>query len=212
MHAGLVQAGDTNAVADLLQLRGLTDRMDSDLFLPFTGDELTGSLGTRVLQLCQIVDRTVERMAASGLADTRNCRSSGGKHGVYSQYFRLGVAGCRVYFTPEGWSKHGHPLGLEIRRRPVEAVRRDQRQARRRSPCGSRSGTRPTSTGRGSPWRFSPASNSMKSSTTSSARSARWPTSSQADRLERRPFSTDRRGEKSESLYDRIQICLYCPA
>lgn len=114
MHPGLVQGGDTLAAADLLQLRGLTDRMDSDLFLPFTGEELTSSLGTRVLQLCEIVDRTVERMAKSGVADTRNCRSSGGKHGVYSQYFRMGSAGCRVYFTPAGWSKHGHPLGIEL--------------------------------------------------------------------------------------------------
>jgi hypothetical protein len=64
LHAGLLQVGDTDAVADLLQLRGLTDRMDSDLFLPFTGEELTSSLGTRVLQLSQIVDRVVERMAA----------------------------------------------------------------------------------------------------------------------------------------------------
>lgn len=114
LHAALIQAADADATADLMQLRGLTDRMDSDLFLPFTGEELTSSLGTRVLQLCQIVDRTVERMAGSGTADTRNCRSSGGKHGVYSQYFRLAHAGCRLYFTPEGWSKGGHPLGLEI--------------------------------------------------------------------------------------------------
>lgn len=114
MYPGLVQGGDTLAAADLLQLRGLTDRMDSDLFLPFTGEELTSSLGTRILQLCEIVDRTVERMVKSGVADTRNCRSSGGKHGVYSQYFRMGIAGCRVYFTPAGWSKHGHPLGIEI--------------------------------------------------------------------------------------------------
>jgi hypothetical protein len=102
------------AAADLLQLRGLTDRMDSDLFLPFTGEELTSSIGTRVVQLCEIVDRTVERMAKDGLADTRNCRSSGGKHGIYSQYFRMGGAGCRVYYSPEWWSKNGHPLGIEI--------------------------------------------------------------------------------------------------
>jgi hypothetical protein len=114
LHAGLIQTGDMAVAADLLQLRGLTDRMDSDLFLPFTGEELTGSLGTRVLQLCEIVDRTVERMAGDKLADTRNCRSSGGKHGVYSQYFRMGSAGCRLYFTPAGWSNHGYPLWIEL--------------------------------------------------------------------------------------------------
>lgn len=114
LHAGLIRAGDAPAISDLLQLRGLTDRMDSDLFLPFTVEELTGNLGTRVIQLCEVVDRTVERMVKDGLADTRNCRSSGGKHGVYSQFFRLGSAGCRMYFTPEGWSKHGHPLGLQV--------------------------------------------------------------------------------------------------
>lgn len=114
IRLGLVQGGDTLAVAELLQRRGLTDRMDSDVFLPFTGEELTSSLGTRVLQLCEIVDRTVERMVRSGVADTRNCRSSGGKYGVYSQFFRMGSAGCRVYSTPAGWSKHGYPLGIEL--------------------------------------------------------------------------------------------------
>jgi hypothetical protein len=114
LHAAVVQASDAQVAADLLQLRGLTDRMDSDLFLPFTGEELTSSLGTRVVQLCKIVDRTVERMAREGLADTKDCRSSGGKHGVYSQFFRLGSAGCRLYFSPPGWSKHGQPLGLEV--------------------------------------------------------------------------------------------------
>jgi hypothetical protein len=114
MHAGLVQTGDTTAVADLLQLRGLTDRMDCDLFLRFTGEELTGSLGTRVVQLCEIVDRTVQRIVTSQIADTRNFKSSGGKHGMYSQNFHIGDAGCRLCFFPTGWSKYGHPLWIEL--------------------------------------------------------------------------------------------------
>jgi hypothetical protein len=115
INNSVTEAGEAQVLADILQLRGLTERMDSDLFLPLTGEELTSNLGTRVLQLCQIVDRTVERMAKAGLADTKDCRASGGRHGVYSQYFRLSCAGCRVYFSPENWSKDGCPLLIEFR-------------------------------------------------------------------------------------------------
>ena len=115
LHIGLVQAGDVSAAADLVQLRGLTDRMDSDLYVPFTGEELTSSLGTRVLQLCQLVDQTVERMVGTREADIQNLRATGSGHAVYSRYFRMCNVGCRVYFTPEGWSKYSHPIGLEIK-------------------------------------------------------------------------------------------------
>ncbi|MFO0824769.1 MAG: hypothetical protein U0792_16905 [Gemmataceae bacterium] len=150
LHAALIQAADADATADLMQLRGLTDRMDSDLFLPFTGEELTSSLGTRVLQLCQIVDRTVERMAGSSIADTRNCRSSGGKHGVYSQYFRLAHAGCRLYFTPEGWSKGDIRSAWKSSATSGSLPSRSTPHSRRWA-FASHSGSRRTSTGRG--WR-----------------------------------------------------------
>jgi hypothetical protein len=113
LHAGLLQAGELAPAADVLQLQGLAERMDAEAFLPLSSEELTSALGTRIVQFCGLVDGAVERLAAQELADTKGCRSSGGRHGSYSRFFRMHQAGCRLYFNPVGWSQHGVPIWLE---------------------------------------------------------------------------------------------------
>jgi hypothetical protein len=111
---GITSSGNPNAASDLLQLRGLTERMDSELFIPFTGEELTSNLGTRILQLCQIMDRVVELLATKQIARTKERNTSARWPGYYGQLFRTAEAGCRLYFSPDRWSATGHPLGIDF--------------------------------------------------------------------------------------------------
>jgi hypothetical protein len=114
LHAGLLQAGEAGPAADVLQLRGLADRMDADAFLPLTSEELTCDLGRRIVQLCDLVDGATERLVAEGLADTKGYRASGGKNGSYSRFFSAHGAVWRLFFNPEGWARHGWPIWLMV--------------------------------------------------------------------------------------------------
>jgi hypothetical protein len=114
LHSGLAQAGELAPAADVLQLRGLAERMDEEAFLPLSSEELTSSVGTRIVQFCGLVNDAVERLVAQGLADTKGCRASGGKNGTYSRFFLMHQAGCRLCFNPGGWSQHGVPVWLQV--------------------------------------------------------------------------------------------------
>ncbi len=115
LHTGLQQAGELAAAADVMQFRGLADRMDTDAFLPLTSEELTSNLGTRIVQFCGLVDGAADRLEAEKLADSRGLRRTGGRHGSWSRFFRLHHTGCRLYFNPLGWSRHGQPIWLEVK-------------------------------------------------------------------------------------------------
>ena len=63
-------AGDRAVLRDIEQLLGLTERMDSDAFLPIHSDELGQEFPRRMLNLGGLVDESVQRAVASGWADT----------------------------------------------------------------------------------------------------------------------------------------------
>lgn len=115
IHTGLQQAGEQAAAADVLQLRGLADRMDADAFLPLASEELTARTGKRIIQFCQLVDDAVARLKSQGIADTTGCRSDGDRHGSYYRPFRLGPFGCDLIFDTRGWAARGIPLTLRVR-------------------------------------------------------------------------------------------------
>jgi hypothetical protein len=115
LHAGLQQAGEVAAAADVLQLRGLADRMDADAFLPLASEELTAATGRRIVQFCQLVDDAVDRLKAERRADTTNCSWSVDKTGSYFRRFRLGPFGCDLVFDTRGWATRGVPLTLRVR-------------------------------------------------------------------------------------------------
>src|SRR4051812_49503904 len=102
LHAGLQQAGETAAAADVLQLRGLADRMDADAFLPLASEELTAATGRRVVQFCRLVDDAVSRLKSQGVADTTEARASADRNGSYWRPFRIGPFGCELVFDTLG--------------------------------------------------------------------------------------------------------------
>lgn len=68
MESQASMAGDRAAVRDIEQLRGLTERMDSDAFLPIHAHELGQDFPRRMLNLVSLVDDAGQRAIANGWA------------------------------------------------------------------------------------------------------------------------------------------------
>ena len=88
-------AGDRAVVTDIEQLLGLTERMDSDAFLPIHSDELGQDFPRRMINLVTLVDRATERAIASGWADASGLRATPQWYG-HGRYLRL--HGVTVWF------------------------------------------------------------------------------------------------------------------
>ena len=88
-------AGDPAAMADIRQLRGLTERMDADAFLPLHSDELGPEFPRRMLNLVRLVDDAAQRAMANDWAEARGLRVTPQWHG-YGRYFYL--YGIEIWF------------------------------------------------------------------------------------------------------------------
>ena len=106
-------AGDRVTVRDIEQLRGLTERMDSDAFLPIHSDELGQQFPRRVLNLIDLVNDATDRALATDWADASRLRVTPQWFG-YGRYFRLGdvIVWFGVHF--QHWGETGQtPLWLQ---------------------------------------------------------------------------------------------------
>lgn len=92
---------------DIVQLRGLADRMDVDAFLPLRGEEITDiGLARRMINYSGLIDAIVERLKVDGVADTQGLRPT---HGYYSagRYLRLhGRFGAWMGVDLQAWRKY----------------------------------------------------------------------------------------------------------
>src|SRR5205814_7840664 len=80
-----------------------------------SSEDLTSNLGTRLVQFCDLIDNAVNALVAEKLADSRGLPASGGRHASYGRFFRVHNTGCRLFFSGLSWSRHGHPIFLEVR-------------------------------------------------------------------------------------------------
>ena len=88
---------------DVLQLRGLTDRMDSEAFLPLCADEITDQgLARRPINYSDLIEDITQELVQRRIADTEGLRAT---HGYYSAGPYL-----RVY------KRFGLWLGVELER------------------------------------------------------------------------------------------------
>lgn len=74
---------------DILQLQGLTGRMDAEAFLPIRADEVTDQeTAHRLLNYSDLIEDITRKLRDSGLADTKNLRPT---HGWYTagRYLRV---------------------------------------------------------------------------------------------------------------------------
>ena len=103
---------DTVAAADIRQLRGLTDRMDGDAFLPFGSEDLASETAQQMLVVAQLVDDATYHAKRAGWAHTDGLVATPKRTG-YGRYIRIGGVDTWFGIHFSGWAKHGDtPLWL----------------------------------------------------------------------------------------------------
>ena len=114
MESRAGNAGDSGVVTDISQLRGLTERMDTDAFLPIHHNEFGQEIPRRMLNLVNLVDDATQRVIANGWGDASNLRATPQWYG-YGRYFRLHdvVVWFGIDISSWAWAESGHtPLWL----------------------------------------------------------------------------------------------------
>lgn len=105
--------GDTAALADMIQLQGLCNRMDEEAFLPIRSAELCSDIPSRLIQLCGVIDEVFNRAISTKLAV-----SGGYKSGGPGNYYRpIIMSGCRCYLhmSCDHWAKRrSTPIWLSV--------------------------------------------------------------------------------------------------
>lgn len=115
LDARLAAAGEDAIRADVQQLAGLCERMDSDAFLPIKSDEFSPLIGRRIGQYCALIDDVVARLVTAGVANNRGLRTAASA-GRWGQYIRLRGNACLLYFFAHAWATYREtPLWLWVR-------------------------------------------------------------------------------------------------
>ena len=101
-----------DAESDIGQLRGLTDRMDGDAYLPFGSDNLASESAQQMLDVAQLVDDATDHTKKMGWVDTEGFKAVPKETG-YGRFIRIG--GVETWFGINfgGWARHSNtPLWL----------------------------------------------------------------------------------------------------
>lgn len=110
----LAATGEDGIRADLHQLAGLCDRMDSDAFLPIRSEEFSPLIGRRVVQYCALINDVVAQLTSEGVANTKDLRPSS-TAGRWGRYIRLRGNGCLFCFFAHAWANYREtPLWLFV--------------------------------------------------------------------------------------------------
>ena len=84
-----LSAGHDAVRDDVLQLQGLTGRMDSKAFLPLRGDEVANQeTARRLINYVELIDYIVDELVQAEIADTKGLRPTHGKY-TSGRYLRL---------------------------------------------------------------------------------------------------------------------------
>ena len=99
-------AGYASTVRDIEQLRGLTERMDSDAFLPIHSDELGQDFPRRMLNLVQLIDDATQRAITNDWADIDGMRAAPQWYG-FGRNLRLNGVSAWFGIDFRYWSGQG---------------------------------------------------------------------------------------------------------
>ena len=105
-------ASDLLHAADVQQLLGLSEAMDSQAFLPLNSEELTGTLGNRLIQFVELTNDLVTRLVNQGF------KTKGAAQGSvwYGRNLKSSRYEVFIGFSANLWRDYGHSpiwLGLE---------------------------------------------------------------------------------------------------
>ncbi len=99
---------------DIRQLRGLTDRMDADAFLPWRSEDLGPEFARRMQGLPQLVDDATNRLKQVGLVSTKGLKITPLRRG-YGRYIDLGGVGTWIGIHFPAWARYSDtPLWLSF--------------------------------------------------------------------------------------------------
>jgi hypothetical protein len=101
-HA-LETEGELETAADVRQLEGLREHMDTEAFLPLRSAELAGENGTRMLQFNGLVDDITQDLIDENIASVLGLRATPLYHG-YGRYMKIGDYGCMLQVNANWWS------------------------------------------------------------------------------------------------------------
>jgi hypothetical protein len=115
LRAALEADGDLNKTADIRQLEGLCDLMDTQAFLPLHSEELTGPLGKRLLQYNELINDVTEYLARIKIASLHGVRATPTYAG-YGRYMKVGTFGFMLQVNALWWSTlRETPIWLSVK-------------------------------------------------------------------------------------------------
>ena len=94
-----------DAESDIGQLRGLTDRMDGDAYLPFGSDDLASESAQQMLDVAQLVDDATDHTKKMGWVDTEGFKAVPKETG-YGRFIRIGGVETWFGINFSGWARH----------------------------------------------------------------------------------------------------------
>ncbi len=101
-----------DAESDIGQLRGLTDRMDGDAYLPFGSADLASESAQQMLDVAQLVDDATDHTKRMGWVDTEGLKAVAWETG-YGRFIRIGGVETWFGINFSGWARHSDtPLWL----------------------------------------------------------------------------------------------------
>jgi hypothetical protein len=110
----LQDEGEAEAASDVLQLQGLSERMDDEAFLPLRSEEITADTGRRIVQFSQLVDEVTDRAVAEGLVSIIGLRATASRT-WYGRYMRIHGWGCLLHWDAWKWGRErATPIWLTV--------------------------------------------------------------------------------------------------
>ena len=116
LEQAAVDGGRAALREDIVQLRGLTDRMNADAFLPLRVDEVTDmNVARRLINYSDLIEDIVSRLRTDGIADTEGLRPSHGYttagrwlrlHAQFGLWLGVDLKAWRDWGITPIWSEH----------------------------------------------------------------------------------------------------------
>ncbi len=106
--------GNQAGAADVRQIQGLSERMDSQAFLPLCSEELSPQIARRTMQYCQLIDEIMNTMQNQGIGVWKRIGYDISRAAL-GRYVLIGNNGCYIHFNPDLWARiRSTPLWLLI--------------------------------------------------------------------------------------------------
>lgn len=122
----LSTSGDVAAGADLAQLSALCETMDTSAFLPLRSEELSGSIGARIVQYIELTRNVADQLVLQRIAEEKGPPWTSGVGWAGIWVTLLGWK-CVIKFHPENWARNGlTPVWFQVgyaNSPPVDIVR-----------------------------------------------------------------------------------------